>query len=93
MSQVAIRGFVSGRVQGVGFRWFALDRARTLGLAGWVRNVRDGRVEFQVQGDAAAVDRFMEAIRVGPPAAVVTGVTAVPADVDPAVRGFEIRPS
>ncbi len=89
----AIHGFVSGQVQGVGFRWFVLHRARALGVAGWVRNTRDGRVEFYAQGDPEAVERFVETVGVGPPAAKVAGLVSSAVDVDPTLRGFEIRAS
>ena len=57
---------VSGRVQGVGFRAFTSRRAHTHGLAGWVRNLIDGRVEMEVQGSRFSVDRFLEDLSRGP---------------------------
>ena len=57
---------VSGRVQGVGFRAFAFRRAHAHGLAGWVRNLIDGRVETEVQGSRLRVDSFLEDLRCGP---------------------------
>ena len=68
--QVAVRG----QVQGVGFRWFVRERARALGLSGWVRNVADGSVEvFAVgpMGELASLRRLLEQ---GPPAARVEHV-------------------
>jgi len=53
----SVKGFVSGRVQGVGFRYFVLRQARSLGLRGYVRNLPDGRVEFLLQGAPDAVAR------------------------------------
>ena len=52
--------YYSGSVQGVGFRLAAADLARGRGLGGWVRNLRDGRVELAVEGEAEAVERFLE---------------------------------
>ena len=69
--RVSLRGLVSGRVQGVGFRYFVVREARAAGLGGFVRNLADGRVEFLLQGDAAAVERVVEKIRLGPPHARV----------------------
>jgi acylphosphatase len=63
---VARRFLVSGRVQGVGFRWFVKQTAEREGVTGWVRNLHDGRVEALVEGDAAAVARVEQALRQGP---------------------------
>ena len=70
----SVRGLVSGRVQGVGFRYFVRRRAEGAGLAGFVRNLADGRVEFLLQGAPHAVDAVVEQIRIGPPHARVTGL-------------------
>jgi acylphosphatase len=56
---LALRLTVSGRVQGVGFRWWAQNTARALNLAGRVRNLDDGRVEIIAQGDPDAVRRLL----------------------------------
>lgn len=68
------RFIVSGRVQGVGFRWFVQETATRAGVTGWVRNLLDGGVESVVQGSADAVLRVEAAIRVGPRAARVERV-------------------
>ena len=65
---------VSGRVQGVGFRFFVLEAAEQEGLSGWVRNLPDGRVEIAAEGDREAVERFEGLVRRGPPAARVERV-------------------
>ena len=57
---------MSGRVQGVGFRYFTLDAARREGLSGYVRNLDDGRVEALAEGEAESVVRFERALRQGP---------------------------
>jgi acylphosphatase len=89
--RVARRFLVSGRVQGVGFRYFTLDAARREGLHGYVANLPDGRVEAEAEGDDTALDRFEMALRRGPSAARVEHV--VVDDIGPtgADRGFEIR--
>jgi len=69
---------IAGRVQGVGFRYAMQDEAARLGVAGWVRNRRDGTVEALVQGDAAAVEAIIEWARKGPPGARVVDLCADP---------------
>ena len=64
--RVACRFVVSGRVQGVGFRYFTQDTARREGLTGIVRNLPDGRVEALAEGDADSLQRFEAALRQGP---------------------------
>ena len=90
---VAVLLSIRGRVQGVGFRESMATAARAAGAAGWVRNRRDGGVEALVQGPAAAVDATLAWAHRGPPLARVDGVVTVPADVDPALRTFERRPT
>jgi acylphosphatase len=87
---VSRRLMISGRVQGVGFRWFALEQARVEGLTGFVWNLPDGRVEVIVEGDAESVDRFERAVRRGP-----RGARVDECDVEPVQptghREFTIR--
>jgi acylphosphatase len=64
--RIARRFYVSGRVQGVGFRYFTHDVAVREGVTGYVRNLPDGRVEAFVEGDLEAVTRVERAIRQGP---------------------------
>ena len=79
---------IHGRVQGVFYRGWAVDTARQLGLAGWVRNRRDGTVEALVQGEEDAVKRFVTLAREGPAAAIVEGIDE--SEEEPATfSGFE----
>ena len=87
----AVRGWVSGRVQGVGFRWFVLQSANSLGLAGEVRNLPDGRVEFRAQGQAEEVAQLLTEIARGPSEARVEGVEATDIDPDPGLGSFDVR--
>lgn len=82
---------VSGRVQGVGFRYAALDEARWLGLRGWVRNLPDGRVEVLAQGEAALLDQLYAWLQQGPPAAQVTRVERATETATELPHGFHIR--
>jgi len=89
--RIARRFLISGRVQGVGFRFFAEAAAARDGIHGWVRNLPDGRVEAAAEGEKEAVERFEHALRHGPRGAHVDRVE-VEDDV-PAGResGFSIR--
>jgi acylphosphatase len=69
--------FVSGRVQGVFYRTSCADLARELGLAGWVRNAEDGRVEAVFEGSSGAVERMLAWCRTGSPMAAVQDVSVV----------------
>lgn len=72
---------VAGRVQGVGFRWYAKETADSLGLAGWVRNREDGSVEAEAQGTDAKLDEFVARLKTGNPAARVDSIETKPAPV------------
>lgn len=69
-----LHAIVRGDVQGVGFRYFAQDTARDLGLTGWVRNRRDGTVETLAEGTRTALDAYLRALGTGPRGAQVDGV-------------------
>jgi acylphosphatase len=85
------RFLVSGRVQGVGFRYFARRVAGRLGIAGWVRNLPDGSVEAVADGTPEELARFQAELRIGPTLAEVTRVTATASDPDEPLAGFEVR--
>lgn len=68
---VALHVRVTGTVQGVGFRWFVRERARRLGLAGWVRNMEDGSVEVAAEGDGPQVELLRAELQRGPSGARV----------------------
>jgi acylphosphatase len=73
---------VRGRVQGVGYRAFVMDAAEAHGLAGWVRNRRDGTVEAVFAGPAEAITVVLAECRRGPPVARVDGLDDQPASAD-----------
>lgn len=85
------RYVVSGRVQGVGFRFFVRDAAAREGISGSVWNRDDGCVEIEAQGDAEAMLRFEMAVRRGPRGARVDDVIVEPAPVAAARHGFTIE--
>ena len=86
-----VRVLVSGRVQGVGFRYFVAGESKLLGLAGFVRNLRDGRVEAVFAGDVGEVEALLAACRQGPPGSRVDGVIVEPAEAEYLSDIFEIR--
>ncbi len=71
---VVARIFVTGRVQGVGFRFFAVETAEEFGITGWVKNLSDGRVEVEAQGVKESVEAMIERMRQGSLGASVTDV-------------------
>src|SRR4029450_11053437 len=82
---------VVGRVQGVGFRWFVREAARRAGLAGWVRNCEDGRVEIAASGSDNAIAELKSVARRGPPGAHGEHVTELPlAGLDDLPRPFTV---
>jgi acylphosphatase len=85
----AIQARVTGRVQGVSFRWYAQEQARSLGVSGWVRNEPDGSVLLHAEGDDQAVDSLVEWCRQGPSMAKVSNV-AVREDTASGATSFEI---
>ena len=90
---IALRLVVRGRVQGVGFRYALVEVAAMHGVAGWVRNRRDGTVEALVQGEGAAVEAVFAWCRRGPPAARVDEVESFVATPDPALAAFSHAPT
>lgn len=91
MESITRHLIITGRVQGVGFRFYMERKARELGISGWVRNRRDGAVEAMVQGSSGAVEAMIAWARRGPPSAVVAEVRVTDASGDFAT--FEARPT
>ena len=87
----AIAFRVSGRVQGVAFRWFGRETAQELGVSGWIRNRADGDVEGEAFAESSALESFLGRLRQGPRSARVEDLRweEIP-DRDP-TPGFEIR--
>lgn len=81
---------VTGRVQGVGFRYYTMDAAGERGLDGWVRNRPDGSVEMEVQGTKEVIDLFLDDVREGPPLARVSDLLIRELPVKEGLSGFRI---
>lgn len=90
---VSLRLRITGRVQGVGFRYAMHSEAARRGLSGWVRNRRDGSVEALVQGEAGAVEALVDWARRGPPGARIDALRSEAAEGEPAAAGFELKPT
>jgi acylphosphatase len=91
-AEKTVRLRITGRVQGVGYRMWAMRTAAGLGLRGWVRNRLDGSVEALATGASEAVAAMVEACHRGPYGAHVTGITATP-DEDDGNLGFTALPT
>jgi acylphosphatase len=89
-THVSRKYYISGQVQGVGYRYFAQRAARDLGIRGWARNLDDGRVEVLAIGTSRQLEDFEGELRVGPPYGAVRGLTVEDA-AEARVEGFHIR--
>src|SRR5262249_12590505 len=89
--KIARRYVIGGRVQGVGFRWFAHDAAAREGAHGWVRNLADGSVEVFVEGEVQSIQRLEAALRRGPASAQVETFETEEHAPSGRTTGFEIR--
>lgn len=81
---------VSGRVQGVFFRQSTRREARQRNLHGWIRNLKDGRVEVFLQGEDESVNALIDWLWTGPPSAEVTGLESDTVEMDPNIQDFLI---
>ena len=88
---IARRFLVSGRVQGVGYRYFVQDHAAAEGVHGYVRNLPDGRVEALIEGEEESVVRVERAVRRGPHSARVESVAVEDAVPSGRATGFDVR--
>jgi acylphosphatase len=86
----AFDALVSGRVQGVGFRYSACREAQALGLSGWIRNTDDGEVEVHAEGERSSLDSFAAWLHEGPPGAFVTSVDISPCLPSGRFKGFGV---
>jgi acylphosphatase len=91
MTQTRVTVKIEGRVQGVGFRHFTYKTALRLGLTGWVRNLPDGAVEAVAEGPQEQVEEWLTALKEGPPASRVEGLTIRRGGNNEAFDRFEVR--
>ena len=91
MADTAAHVTISGRVQGVNFRYYAVRKARELGVSGWVRNLGDGRVEATFEGDEMAVREMVDWCQHGPPPARVDNVDIEWEPPTGSYTGFAVR--
>lgn len=87
---VARKFLIEGHVHGVFFREWTVTKAREMGVSGWVRNLRDCRVEVYAIGDKSTLDQFAKHLHKGSPASIVERVQSEVADVE-AINGFTRR--
>jgi acylphosphatase len=91
MAEKRARLIISGRVQGVYYRYSTQQEAKRLGLTGWVRNLPNGNVEAVVEGDEATVERMIEWCRQGPAGAAVSEIERTLTEASGEFEAFEIR--
>jgi acylphosphatase len=89
--QIELYAVVRGRVQGVGFRYFVVQKARELGLHGYARNESDGSVEVVAQGSRVALERLLIHLQRGPSAAEVEAVDSTWRERTEHIGGFHVR--
>jgi acylphosphatase len=91
MAAKTMHAIVTGLVQGVGFRYFAARHAQAFGVQGFARNMADGSVEIEAQGDQVALDLFLGELRHGPRSSQVSRITVRWLDTATDYHHFEIR--
>ena len=88
-----LHAVITGRVQGVGFRYFVLRNAKELGLAGWIRNRTDGAVEIVAEGNKDDLQRLASKLKTGPPTAWVKNVATRWQPAEDSFADFAIEPT
>lgn len=88
-----LHAFVSGRVQGVGFRYFVRSAAQSLGVGGWARNLRDGRVELLAEGSQTELQDLLNEVRKGPSASAVIDIEETWSDATGEFENFRVKAS
>ncbi len=86
-----VKVYVSGIVQGVGFRYFTTRIARELGVKGYVMNLNDGRVLAVAEGSEEQIEKFISALKQGPPSAIVKGVEVIEEEFKNEFDDFRVK--
>lgn len=82
---------ITGRVQGVGFRYYVLQQAKLFNLKGWVKNTSNGNVLVMVQGEKELIGTFTDYLRIGAPMSRVTGVSIAPMTITETFNDFTVK--
>jgi acylphosphatase len=90
---ISLHAWVSGRVQGVGFRYFVRQQAAVLPLTGWVRNLHDGRVEVLAEGSRPDLENLLAALKRGPAGSEVTDVIVEWGEANGELQNFSVQPT
>lgn len=91
MNEKAVFILVTGRVQGVGFRYFALHKANETGIKGWVKNTVSGQVEIEASGPPQQLETFIDWIKIGPTRAIIKTVSVTEILNERSFTNFSIR--
>ncbi|MEW6419826.1 MAG: acylphosphatase [Nitrospirota bacterium] len=91
MEEARVHLFIDGRVQGVFYRSFTRDTAHSIGLKGWVRNLRDGRVEAVFEGKKELIEQAIKECYIGPPGARVSNIDVKWETAEGDLKGFTIK--
>ncbi len=91
MTNICLHVYVSGYVQGVGYRYTAIRVANRLGVTGWVKNLRDNRVELLIEGEESSVKQMVEWCHDGPRGATVTDIQTKRNSYSGSYSNFDVR--
>lgn len=91
IDELQIHVIIEGRVQGVGFRYYVLEKASELGVSGWVRNTFQGQVEVVAEGQKETLDKFIELLKHGPSLSFITNIEVIRKNASGEFTEFSLR--
>lgn len=91
MKKIRVHVYISGRVQGVGYRYSAVHKAKNLGITGWIRNTHDDKVEAVFEGDENAVEEMLKWCKTGSSMAFVTNIEIFKQSCTKEFNNFSIK--